>query len=321
MALRDSQLIESWDAILERFTSLPLRIGAIDVEAVSRLSLAGGMRRTSVVRLRGLETEGLGEDVTFQYGDLLLAPPLRRLWAGVSTLGGFWERLDANDLFSRPPEFAVARNYRRWALEAAALDLSLRQAGLSFIDLVAAPLRPVRFVVSPPRRQVDRFPTARLKLDAAEIEPGHAVDIVDFKLRGDEALVEQALRLYPGVLFEDPPVPLGDEKVSWDIPIQSVDDIRRLRSPPAAINVKPARLGSLRALFRLYDECGKAGIAVYGGGQHELGPGRRQIQLLASLFHPDAPNDVAPGGYNDAGVAPSALPESPLLVTLRSGFG
>ena len=50
---------------------------------------------------------------------------------------------------------------------------------------------------------------------------------------------------------------------------------------------------------------------MYGGGQFELGVGRGQIQYLASLFHPDTPNDVAPGGYN---VAPPAqgLPTSPL---------
>ena len=39
---------------------------------------------------------------------------------------------------------------------------------------------------------------------------------------------------------------------------------------------------------------------MYGGGQFELGLGRGQIQYLASIFHPDGPNDVAPGGYNDA---------------------
>ena len=36
------------------------------------------------------------------------------------------------------------------------------------------------------------------------------------------------------------------------------------------------------------------GIQMYGGGMGELGVARGQIQLLASLFHPDAPNDVAP---------------------------
>ena len=45
--------------------------------------------------------------------------------------------------------------------------------------------------------------------------------------------------------------------------------------------------------------------------QFELGVGRDHIQLLASLFYPDGPNDVAPGGYNDPEVAPG-LPTSPL---------
>ena len=40
------------------------------------------------------------------------------------------------------------------------------------------------------------------------------------------------------------------------------------------------------------------GVAMYGGGMGELGVGRGQIQLLASLFHPDAPNDVAPPPFN-----------------------
>ena len=30
----------------------------------------------------------------------------------------------------------------------------------------------------------------------------------------------------------------------------------------------------------------------------EQGPGRGQLQYLASLFHPDTPNDVAPPEYN-----------------------
>ena len=33
-------------------------------------------------------------------------------------------------------------------------------------------------------------------------------------------------------------------------------------------------------------------------GQFELGVGRGQIEYLASLFHSDSPNDVAPTGYN-----------------------
>jgi hypothetical protein len=42
--------------------------------------------------------------------------------------------------------------------------------------------------------------------------------------------------------------------------------------------------------------------------------GRGQIQYLASLFHADAPNDVAPTGYNLA-EPPPGLPDSPLAPT------
>ena len=54
------------------------------------------------------------------------------------------------------------------------------------------------------------------------------------------------------------------------------------------------------------------------------GPGRGQIQYLASLFHPDGPNDVAPGPYNDpeptAGLPGSPLPPRPAPTGFRWGF-
>ena len=55
----------------------------------------------------------------------------------------------------------------------------------------------------------------------------------------------------------------------------------------------------------------------------ELGPGRGQIQYLASLFHADGPNDVAPGAYNDPeptrGLPPSPLEPSPEPLGFRWG--
>jgi hypothetical protein len=77
------------------------------------------------------------------------------------------------------------------------------------------------------------------------------------------------------------------------------------------VNVKPSRFGPLRELFAGYDYLEERGIGGYGGGQFELGPGRGHIQYLASLFHPDTPNDVAPSGYN-APEVPPGLPASPL---------
>jgi hypothetical protein len=63
-----------------------------------------------------------------------------------------------------------------------------------------------------------------------------------------------------------------------------------------------------------YEYLERHGIRAYGGGQWELSCGRGQIQYLASLFHPDTPNDVAPIGYGDASVPPG-LPRSPLPPT------
>ena len=100
-------------------------------------------------------------------------------------------------------------------------------------------------------------------------------------------------------------------RITWDEPIHSVSDIEALPWRPATLNVKPSRSGSVRAVFDIYDYCAAHGIGTYSGGMFEQGPGRGQLQYLASLFHPDAPNDVAPAGYNLQ--APSLdLPYSPL---------
>ncbi len=61
----------------------------------------------------------------------------------------------------------------------------------------------------------------------------------------------------------------------------------------------------------MYDYCEREGIGAYGGGQTELGVGRGHIQYLASLFHPDTPNDTAPAGFNQPQL-PDGLPSSPL---------
>jgi len=90
-----------------------------------------------------------------------------------------------------------------------------------------------------------------------------------------------------------------------------VADVRGLAFAPRVLNVKPSRLGDLRELFAFYDYCEEHQIGLYGGGQSELGVGRGQVQYLASLFHADAPNDVAPSAYNLSPPQPG-LPGSPL---------
>jgi hypothetical protein len=103
------------------------------------------------------------------------------------------------------------------------------------------------------------------------------------------------------------------DRITWDAPIHSVADIEGLPFPPKTLNFKPSRFGSVRRLFEAYDHCDEHGIAMYGGGQWELGPGRGQIQHLASVFHPSTPNDVAPAAYNIHRLdPPPGLPTSPL---------
>ena len=261
----------------------------------------------------------------------------------------FSRHLGELDLFpDGEPESAVYRSYRRWGFESAALDLALRQAGRSLAAVVGREARPVRFVVSMRlgdapttervRRWLELYPGLMFKLDATsswhqvlvdELRELGCVDSIDLKAQYRGTVVDQPpdVRLYrlvvegfPDAWIEDPDVddpgtsavlePHRD-RITWDAIIHSVEDVEGLPFPPRMLNVKPSRFGSVRALFEAYDHCDKRGIGMYGGGQFELGPGRGHIQYLASVFHPDGPNDVAPGGFNEA--EPKAgLPSSPL---------
>ena len=86
--------------------------------------------------------------------------------------------------------------------------------------------------------------------------------------------------------------------LSFDAPIHSWGDVGKL--PSSLIGSTSSRPGSGRckALLECIEECEERGIRMYGGGQFELGPGRPEIQRLASVFYADGPNDVAPSEYN-----------------------
>lgn len=135
----------------------------------------------------------------------------------------------------------------------------------------------------------------------------------------DPELYRAVAEAFPEAYLEDPDVnaetrPLLEpmrERVTWDAPLHSLADITGLEWKPRAINSKPSRFGSLPELLSVYAHCAREGIAIYGGGQGEVEVGRGQLQYLASLFHPDTPNDIAPSGYNDPAV-PSGLPTAPL---------
>jgi L-alanine-DL-glutamate epimerase-like enolase superfamily enzyme len=342
----------------DRLAELPLEVDSYELEGRELAVSPEFTRATTTIGLRGGGEEGIGEDVTYDAPDhvaLQEAGPVQPL-AGTHTIGSFCELAGGLDLFPAEPVREVSRLYRRWAFESAALDLALRQAGMPLTEALGLEARPVTFVASlrlgepptldPVARRLDRYPTLRFKLDPtsswtdeliAELVATGAVDSVDFKGQYKGTVVDQAAdpRLYarvveafPDAWIEDPELteetdailqPHRD-RITWDAPIHSIADIEALPFPPRIVNVKPSRLGGLQSLLAAYDWCAERGITAYGGGQWELGCGRGQIQYLASLFHPDAPNDVAPGGYNDPAVPPG-LPASPLEpVITATGF-
>lgn len=322
------------------------------------------MRTTTVIRLDGTgetgtgETgrgesghakSGYGEDVTYEsdhHYSWLDGPSLPL--AGEYTIDSFSRHLDDIDLFPGDgPDREVYRQYRRWALESAALDLGLKQAGETFADALGREYDPVRFLVStrlgdPPT--VDRIerllaanPDLSFKLDptadwsddlVSRLVDTGAVLTLDLKghyedtgvdQAADRELYETVLEEFPNALVEDPALteetrPLFDgreNRVSWDAPITSVEDIESLPWEPCWLNIKPSRFGSLEAVLDAIEYCRENDIRMYGGGQFELDVGRRHLQALASVFYPDAPNDVAPAGYNLPDL-PSDLPASPL---------
>jgi len=66
------------------------------------------------------------------------------------------------------------------------------------------------------------------------------------------------------------------------------------------VNLKPSRFGSVKALFEAYDFCAERGMGAYGGGQYELGVGRgHRSSTWRRSSTPDAPNDIAPSGYDE----------------------
>lgn len=309
---------------------LPLRVDELALEGL-RLELPQWTRHTTLVHLHGGGEEGVGEDVTYD-GELQLA--LQREGPGVDLVGEH-----TLDSFSQLVADVVG--YRRWAFESAALDLALRQAGTPLWEALGREPRPVTYVVSTRATAlqplIELYPGIRFKLDptaewtdglVAELAGLGRVDVVDLKGQyvgtsvdnpPDAGLYRQVAEAFPDAWIEDPALTGETEpvlaphrdRITWDAIIHSVADVDALPFPPRCLNVKPSRFGSLRALLDFYDACAERGIALYGGGQFELGPGRGQIQYLASLFSADGPNDVAPSAFNEP-TPRGDLPPSPL---------
>lgn len=335
-------------------TDLPVQIAGVELIGRETETSYGFTRPTTVIRLRGPDgAVGVGEDVTTDKED---HDRFQRVglpsFAGTHTLDEFSDRVAEFDFVTTGgtgDDWNEPGRARRWALESAALDLGLRQAGHTLGERLDRSYDPVRFVVSlrlsdPPRpdllegwRSVD--PSLEFKLDVAPDwdssfvdvvagAVGDAVQVLDFKASGggdddrvstDPDLYREVAETFAGATLEDPLLEgpcweaVANERArcSFDGAITGVESIRALPFEPRWLNIKPARFGSVASLFDTLDYALERDITLYGGGMFELDRGRSHLHALASLFYPDGPNDVAPPVYNEP--EPSAdAPASPL---------
>ncbi len=178
---------------------------------------------------------------------------------------------------------AGQETYRRWAFESAALDLALRQAGLSLGAALGLEYRPVRFVVS---TRLDVTPwleaeqSLEFKLDPTPdwdadrvtcVAATGRVRVLDFKSFYEGTPVDNppdpgqyamVARAFPEAVLEDPAlegpareVLRGQEwRFSFDAPVHSWADVEALRDRVAAgsgprtpVPGEPAAVGGLRS--------------------------------------------------------------------------
>ena len=189
------------------------------------------LRRTVVV-LHGRGEEGRGEDIDYD--------PAAQ--AAFQETGGGLPLAGEHTLESFSLLHSAQTAYRRWAFESAALDLALRQAGLSLGEAVGREPKPLTFVVSTRTASVPGwlalYPELRFKLDPDAkwtddvIATLDRVDTADFKglYRGafgsppDAELYARVARAFPDAWLEDPALTPATsavlaphrDRITWD---------------------------------------------------------------------------------------------------------
>jgi len=324
-----------WDSVAE----LTVKVDGYTLERRESSTPSGWTRVTTTVVLAGDGETGQGEDVTYE-AEMHDEVSEELMLAGTWSLEDFSHRLD---------EFEeLTEGFRRWAVESAGLDLALRQNELGLGEAFGRQELPVRFAVSTraaPARWLEVAPELEFKLDAEkdwdrsllrDLRELDRVRVVDLKayyhgtvvdLAPDPELYRAVAEELPDVVIEDPWLEDGlrealagaEDRLSFDGPIHSLADLDDLPLEPRWLNIKPSRFGTVRGLLETIEACEEREIKMYGGGQYELGPGRLQIQRLASVFYAEGPNDVAPSAYNE-GEPREGLPQSPLPAREEPGF-
>ena len=176
----------------ERVADLPLTIDSYDLELQERRTSSGFVRATTTVSLHGDGATGRSEDVTYDREDHVpFVGDFDADLAGEYTLDSFSDHLDDVDLWPEPATRSPSKHYRRWAFEAAALDLALRQADTDLASALDRSMDDVRFVVST-RIDVDE--------DGEEIAPS-------------TGRVDAWLDVDPSLEFKLDPTPAWDDAI------------------------------------------------------------------------------------------------------------
>ena len=285
----------------DQVADLSLTVEDCAFELRERATSSGFDRATTTIALSGAGDTGRGEDVTYTTEAHRALVDYDVDLAGEYTLDSFSAALSDAELWPAEPDEERFRHYRRSSDPTPAWD----------DDLVAS---------------LSGYDVRVLDLKGLYDDPQVATD-------PDPEFYRRVADGVPDALLEDPnltdatrPVFDGrEDRVTWDVPVTGVESIEALPFEPAVLNMKPSRCGTVESVLSTIAYCERTGIELYGGGQFELGVGRDHIQALASLWYPDAPNDVAPGGYNDP-EAGADLPASPLAPPTRPrgigvGFG
>ena len=305
------------DALVETLRALPVAIeeAAWQTAEVMLPSYPGGKRPSATVTLTGGGARGCGESVAWTVA------AHERFAVAAVPIGG-WRLGEWADVVLQ----RFRDPYERAAVEAAGIDLALREAGTSLLRLAGVDTTSVRYVASF-EKTLDPFAHmtggGEFKIDVdpdwteatwAALGATGRVAVLDFKGQGN---AERAHRAMPDALIEDP----GDapwstslaRRVSFDIPVTSTRALDGLPAAPAAINLKPARMGGVLEALACAARCAERGIAVYMGGMFEVGVGRRQLRALAAVLSPEGPNDIAP-------LVPEERPARLAVDGTRSGF-
>ncbi len=313
-------------ALADLLAALPVTVERVIAHsgALAVPSYPGGLRPTAIVEIAGGGSSGHGECVAFvdeaQQRFQTRAPQLVR--TGSTTIGT-----------------AIADGtgpFERAALEAALIDLALRQHRLSLAELTGRRAAQVRWVCS---FGADEAPHERMRdlrahgagsefkvdvgpgwsdatLDQLAREPGLA--ILDFKEADLLVLCGRLVAAFPDVIFEDPPAGCHASRIALDRPLLGLREVEAAAQAGHALNLKAPRMGGFLAVLRALAIAEHHGAPAYFGGMFEVGPGREQARQLAALYSATAPNDLAPF----VGGSSSLIGASPSTIELDSvGFG